>query len=101
MSFFIQGDRHHRYLHSFPTRRSSDLIFATSACLRLVSLTALFCLATVRTKALRFAFKVVGLRPSQGAMEQDRKSTRLNFSHRCISYADICLKKKTKKIAMY
>src|SRR5437879_7222162 len=29
---------------------------------------------------------------SQGA---DRKSTRLNSSHRCISYAVFCLKKKT------
>src|SRR5437762_8417055 len=26
---------------------------------------------------------------------QDRKSTRLNSSHRCISYAVFCLKKKT------
>src|SRR5437879_11542282 len=26
----------------------------------------------------------------------DRKSTRLNSSHRCISYAVFCLKKKTK-----
>src|SRR5437879_9687245 len=29
--------------------------------------------------------------------EQDRKSTRLNSSHRCISYAVFCLKKKKKK----
>src|SRR5437762_11114954 len=28
---------------------------------------------------------------------RDRKSTRLNSSHRCISYAVFCLKKKTKK----
>src|SRR5437763_10790841 len=28
--------------------------------------------------------------------QQDRKSTRLNSSHRCISYAVFCLKKKTK-----
>src|SRR5436189_2718830 len=28
---------------------------------------------------------------------QDRKSTRLNSSHRCISYAVFCLKKKNKK----
>src|SRR5437879_9273991 len=28
---------------------------------------------------------------------EDRKSTRLNSSHRCISYAVFCLKKKTKK----
>src|SRR5437763_8571480 len=27
----------------------------------------------------------------------DRKSTRLNSSHRCISYAVLCLKKKTKR----
>src|SRR5437762_10463883 len=30
---------------------------------------------------------------------EDRKSTRLNSSHRCISYAVFCLKKKTKKSA--
>src|ERR1017187_8246215 len=29
-------------------------------------------------------------------MERDRKSTRLNSSHRCISYAVFCLKKKKK-----
>src|SRR5437762_5871762 len=29
---------------------------------------------------------------------QDRKSTRLNSSHRCISYAVFCLKKKKKQI---
>ena len=28
---------------------------------------------------------------------QDRKSTRLNSSHRCISHAVFCLKKKKKK----
>ena len=30
-----------------------------------------------------------------GGRSQDRKSTRLNSSHRCISYAVFCLKKKT------
>src|SRR5437762_9726063 len=29
-----------------------------------------------------------------GAADGDRKSTRLNSSHRCISYAVFCLKKK-------
>src|SRR5437762_9099494 len=29
--------------------------------------------------------------------QEDRKSTRLNSSHRCISYAVFCLKKKKKK----
>src|SRR5437763_9456170 len=32
-----------------------------------------------------------------GAAGGDRKSTRLNSSHRCISYAVFCLKKKKKK----
>src|SRR5207248_11579250 len=31
------------------------------------------------------------------ALERDRKSTRLNSSHRTISYAVFCLKKKKKK----
>src|SRR5436189_3188727 len=30
----------------------------------------------------------------------DRKSTRLNSSHRCISYAVFCLKKKNKQAKM-
>src|SRR5437764_7561159 len=39
------------------------------------------------------------LRPSNiAAQGLDRKSTRLNSSHRCISYAVFCLKKKKKKI---
>src|SRR5437763_2987510 len=35
---------------------------------------------------------------NRGSLESiDRKSTRLNSSHRCISYAVFCLKKKTKQ----
>src|SRR5437762_7661070 len=30
------------------------------------------------------------------SLDRDRKSTRLNSSHRCISYAVFCLKKKKK-----
>src|SRR5437867_5339972 len=33
--------------------------------------------------------------PGTGHVEGDRKSTRLNSSHRTISYAVFCLKKKT------
>src|SRR5437763_2133648 len=33
----------------------------------------------------------------RGDFAQDRKSTRLNSSHRCISYAVFCLKKKNKE----
>src|SRR5437879_10741067 len=31
---------------------------------------------------------------TRGGQNEDRKSTRLNSSHRCISYAVFCLKKK-------
>src|SRR5437879_8157122 len=36
--------------------------------------------------------------PIAGGTAPDRKSTRLNSSHRCISYAVFCLKKKKKNI---
>src|SRR3970040_2925342 len=55
-----------------PTRRSSDL-------------------------ALRRAHAETFLRLAEAAEDRlmgDRKSTRLNSSHRCISYAVFCLKKK-------
>src|SRR5437763_10705315 len=35
--------------------------------------------------------------PAGRLRREDRKSTRLNSSHRCISYAVFCLKKKKKK----
>src|SRR5437879_10018184 len=35
--------------------------------------------------------------PGGQLLFQDRKSTRLNSSHRCISYAVFCLKKKKNK----
>src|SRR5437879_10756932 len=35
--------------------------------------------------------------PRRPHLTTDRKSTRLNSSHRCISYAVFCLKKKTTK----
>src|SRR5437764_14715766 len=36
-------------------------------------------------------------RRTQLVAHRDRKSTRLNSSHRCISYAVFCLKKKKQK----
>src|SRR5437879_11645043 len=45
-------------------------------------------------KARVFVFQDRGGRERQ---RPDRKSTRLNSSHRCISYAVFCLKKKKKK----
>src|SRR5437762_14065441 len=83
-SFPFPSDAHHASLHSFPTRRSSDL---------------------VNTRANRDLPFVIALDGPAGAGKstvglagaQDRKSTRLNSSHRCISYAVFCLKKKKKK----
>src|SRR5437879_13910858 len=46
----------------------------------------------------------IDLRDREGLVQidedQDRKSTRLNSSHRCISYAVFCLKKKIKKTTL-
>src|SRR5437763_7872974 len=39
----------------------------------------------------------VGVETDLFQTELDRKSTRLNSSHRCISYAVFCLKKKKKR----
>src|SRR5437763_3716466 len=36
----------------------------------------------------------------ENACHRDRKSTRLNSSHRCISYAVFCLKKKKQIMAL-
>src|SRR5437879_10250403 len=37
---------------------------------------------------------LIGATPKEIIFTRDRKSTRLNSSHRCISYAVFCLKKK-------
>src|SRR5205814_10108011 len=76
--FFFHCYDDHRDLHSFPTRRSSDLYHGQPLGCR-------------------------GGRPGRlldrgpKASWTDRKSTRLNSSHLGISYAVFCLKKKKKK----
>src|SRR5437763_5315126 len=47
-------------------------------------------LLAAKTKEVARIYLAAGIDP-------DRKSTRLNSSHRCISYAVFCLKKKKKK----
>src|SRR5438270_7372346 len=71
--FYLSGD--HRDLHSFPTRRSSDL--RQHGIAAVIDLRAEEC---DDEESLRAA--------------GDRKSTRLNSSHSQISYAVFCLKKK-------
>src|SRR5690606_41641320 len=88
----------HPDLHSFPTRRSSDLFFQP------------FVVAgEFADRSLGSRRRSVFLRRRQlghhlgiadvGTLAhvRDRKSTRLNSSHVKISYAVFCLKKKKKK----
>src|SRR5688572_30950287 len=70
-----------RHLHSFPTRRSSDLL-AFDLSLRTT--------AAERRQRQRVSVPLGGQLLDEG----DRKSTRLNSSHSQISYAVFCLKKK-------
>src|SRR5438034_10781790 len=77
--FYCSGD--HRDLHSFPTRRSSDLSVAFRN------------LAFFRTGIIRSSSLCVRVMVTPRG---DRKSTRLNSSHTVISYAVFCLKKKTR-----
>src|SRR5205807_4018036 len=106
-SFSCYSSPPHRYLHSFPTRRSSDLLLleAYRECLRDVfDMPALLeTLRAIEQRQLR-VHVVETRKPSPFASSLlfsyvanfvDRKSTRLNSSHLVISYAVFCLKKKT------
>src|SRR5688500_19981448 len=91
----FRGAAVHRALHSFPTRRSSDLGEVRSG---------------LRSewrdekkqdeeRAPHDGLLGLGLKPQARRVSrlqrEDRKSTRLNSSHLVISYAVFCLKKKT------
>src|SRR5207245_11603886 len=84
---FLQSSVAPPSLHSFPTRRSSDLITSKSR-------------GTIIWAADEVVYApeiaVARLRRSRGRTPPDRKSTRLNSSHGSISYAVFCLKKKKK-----
>src|SRR5205807_8599080 len=97
---FHSGPSHPRDLHSFPTRRSSDLFGDTVAAWGTMrNLAAGQSFTTVELKANVFAAAGVGDELlAEGEPLQDRKSTRLNSSHLVISYAVFCLKKKTESI---
>src|SRR5690625_6293798 len=87
LSFFsLQSPRAHRVLHSFPTRRSSDLLLCAGARGRTLEV------GVGSGRNLPFYPPQVRL-----TAIEDRKSTRLNSSHVAISYAVFCLKKKKKK----
>src|SRR5690242_21606415 len=88
IAFFFYGYGDHRDLHSFPTRRSSDLGDGRY-------------LTDLDPQALSSGNVAAALQFTnygnffQGSFK-DRKSTRLNSSHMSISYAVFCLKKKKK-----
>src|SRR5207253_9485977 len=106
--FFLDCSGAPRALHSFPTRRSSDLFADAGA--------ALLSLHDSGRLGPRWAWVLAGEGPAASSLRrslspalrphvhlvgrvderllQDRKSTRLNSSHVAISYAVLCLKKK-------
>src|SRR5699024_12619771 len=105
--FLFYCVRAHRYLHSFPTRRSSDL--PDCAFLSFTNGTLIdeaFCKEMLRVKNFVPAISLEGFeqandgRRGNGVFEKviDRKSTRLNSSHVSISYAVFCLKKKNIRV---
>src|SRR5690606_41747440 len=90
--FYCSGDP--RDLHSFPTRRSSDLDAVRVAGARRIGHgVALPDEAEADETAEDMARRGVLIEVQM----LDRKSTRLNSSHVKISYAVFCLKKKKKK----
>src|SRR5207244_5253914 len=91
--FRVARDGHHRDLHSFPTRRSSDLMSTQPVSGRLSSRGSSIVIATTSLAAASCAS--ASSHPSARKSDRDRKSTRLNSSHQIISYAVFCLKKKS------
>src|SRR5207248_10600852 len=103
--FLLQSYGSHQDLHSFPTRRSSDL-----GAMRHVNLDPVGAVLDLLARDLAHlhwtvaelrAFwdhnvRVVAFERVATGDREDRKSTRLNSSHRTISYAVFCLKKKIK-----
>src|SRR5207302_11054243 len=91
--FFFYPSRPLRHLHSFPTRRSSDL--SASFLEKLKAIDPRIRALPPLGRAEDFDSLSARLKP-YAVDARDRKSTRLNSSHVKISYAVFCLKKKKK-----
>src|SRR5207244_13156442 len=95
---FLYPSRALRLLHSFPTRRSSDLSLAARVDDHVGEVGVIGDGVVGRKRPRRGG-------PDDGEQArlrrhrelEDRKSTRLNSSHQIISYAVFCLKKKKEK----
>src|SRR5688572_32651410 len=95
IAFYLLCSADHRDLHSFPTRRSSDLGININS--RICPITKSVAKSDISTILQIYSRKgCVNVNPNPNP---DRKSTRLNSSHSQISYAVFCLKKKNKKTA--
>src|SRR5699024_12527611 len=95
-SFFLSSSLALLPLHSFPTRRSSDLIFRRDiADIRPFHTNNSRIIAQFPVQLSMADINRIHL--GGAVLQQDRKSTRLNSSHVSISYAVFCLKKKNKK----
>src|SRR5690606_41335872 len=84
-----------RGVHSFPTRRSSDLLRCPNLQLSLNIFPLLAFLFKFKLQFILFFARTLQfpLQRFQLSRKLDRKSTRLNSSHVKISYAVFCLKK--------
>src|SRR5262245_63314245 len=95
--FFFYSSCAHRALHSFPTRRSSDLDRRDAVGRHVAGASGEDRRAEAHRRA-RIAHRGSDARQTARSDDAvDRKSTRLNSSHLGISYAVFCLKKKKKK----
>src|SRR5699024_12537927 len=86
--FFFFCSRPLPSLHSFPTRRSSDLDYCARSFNNPRFTDIIHSLALLQLPIYYIAIRIHNL---------DRKSTRLNSSHVSISYAVFCLKKKNQQ----
>src|SRR5699024_12131650 len=89
--------RHRLHLHSFPTRRSSDLTRDSGTDVHRVFRIFRYHLTGGKRCGSYRRSKCVGKGEKMSVTGIDRKSTRLNSSHVSISYAVFCLKKKKKQ----
>src|SRR5690606_41906445 len=101
LSLSFHGSDDHRALHSFPTRRSSDLGRPTGSATASSASSAVLSSSGPSPPATTSG-QTTFSPPSNSSPQSlriiddtpDRKSTRLNSSHVKISYAVFCLKKK-------
>src|SRR5690625_5526263 len=100
---FIVYSSAYPVLHSFPTRRSSDL--PPVVCLSAIKIigfpldgTCIVPYVTPSDSNSNFSASESAGPSKRYPIRSDRKSTRLNSSHVAISYAVFCLKKKIQKL---